>query len=81
MVSAQLKVLLGCAAARSDEAFKKVSRAFQTLSDPEKRRVFDQYGDEDRIPQHFRGGGGRSAPRLHTFPLTTQPQRILQIRM
>lgn len=37
----------------SDEAFKKVSKAFSCLSDAQKRSSYDTYGDEE----HVRGGG------------------------
>lgn len=43
-----------CGAPGAEEAFKKVSKAFQCLTDSEKKRIYDQYGDEDRIPQHHR---------------------------
>jgi len=38
----------------ADEAFKKLSKAFQCLTDPEKKQVYDTYGDEERIPQQQR---------------------------
>merc|ERR1719487_915178 len=38
----------------AEEAFKKVSKAVQCLQDADKKRVYDQYGDEERIPQHHR---------------------------
>ena len=33
------------------EAFKKLSKACQCLTDPGKKQVYDTYGDEDRMPQ------------------------------
>lgn len=39
----------------AEEAFKKVSRAVQCLTDQEKRQMYDRYGDEDQIPQQHRG--------------------------
>eukprot|EP00401_Gymnodinium_catenatum_P052034 CAMPEP_0117552870 /NCGR_PEP_ID=MMETSP0784-20121206/49932_1 /TAXON_ID=39447 /ORGANISM="" /LENGTH=378 /DNA_ID=CAMNT_0005349959 /DNA_START=126 /DNA_END=1262 /DNA_ORIENTATION=- len=36
------------------EAFKKFSKAYQCLSDQEKKQVYDRYGDEDRMPQQQR---------------------------
>mmetsp|Transcript_24897 Transcript_24897/g.45120 ORF Transcript_24897/g.45120 Transcript_24897/m.45120 type:complete len:375 (+) Transcript_24897:46-1170(+) len=38
----------------SDEAFKKLSKAVQCLTDAEKKNVYDRYGDEDRMPQQHR---------------------------
>jgi len=38
----------------AEEAFKKVSRAVQCLTDRDKKDVYDRYGDEDRIPQNQR---------------------------
>eukprot|EP00531_Pseudo-nitzschia_arenysensis_P007200 CAMPEP_0116151554 /NCGR_PEP_ID=MMETSP0329-20121206/20161_1 /TAXON_ID=697910 /ORGANISM="Pseudo-nitzschia arenysensis, Strain B593" /LENGTH=449 /DNA_ID=CAMNT_0003648179 /DNA_START=85 /DNA_END=1434 /DNA_ORIENTATION=+ len=41
-------------APKSDEAFKAVGLAYATLSDPQKRTIYDRYGEED--PDN-RGGG------------------------
>mmetsp|Transcript_131692 Transcript_131692/g.380900 ORF Transcript_131692/g.380900 Transcript_131692/m.380900 type:complete len:384 (+) Transcript_131692:108-1259(+) len=38
----------------AEEAFKKLSKAVQCLTDAEKKQVYDRYGDEDRIPQQHR---------------------------
>lgn len=41
---------------KASDKFKEVSQAYELLSDPEKRKIYDQYGLE------FLLGGGREAP-------------------
>jgi curved DNA-binding protein CbpA len=48
----------------ADDAFKMVSKAFQVLSDPDKKKKFDQFGgDPDaRFNPATAGGGGGAGP-------------------
>jgi DnaJ homolog subfamily B member 12 len=43
-------------APKSDEAFKAVGLAYATLSDPQKKAIYDRYGEED--PDNRGGGSG-----------------------
>ena len=37
----------------AEEAFKKISTAYQTLSDPDKRKTFDKYGSEEEFREKY----------------------------
>lgn len=52
-------------APHADEAFKAVGLAYATLSDTQKRTIYDRYGDED--PDN-RGGGMRGPGGMHMRP-------------
>ena len=52
-------------APHADEAFKAVGLAYATLSDTQKRTIYDRYGDED--PDN-RAGGMRGPGGMHMRP-------------
>ncbi len=71
-------------APQADDAFKAVGLAYATLSDPQKRTIYDRYGDEDPDNRGgggggnpFRGGGGRGG--VHFNGQNVDPEDIFNM--
>lgn len=63
-------------APHADEAFKAVGLAYATLSDTQKRAIYDRYGDED--PDQ-RGGGMRRGGGAHFHGQDVSPEDIFNM--
>lgn len=64
-------------APHSDEAFKAVGLAYATLSDPQKRTIYDRYGEED--PDNRGGGGGMRPGGMHMNGQDVNPEEIFNM--
>lgn len=51
--------------ANAEEKFKEIAEAYEVLSDPKKRAVYDQLGEEGELRGLVGGDPGASLPVLH----------------
>ncbi|CCJ30461.1 unnamed protein product [Pneumocystis jirovecii] len=63
----------------ADEAFKLISRAFQVLSDPQKRAAYDQYGDDLGSRTGGMGSAGFSRATGGLFGEEIDPQDLFNM--
>ena len=64
-------------APQANEAFKKVSAAYACLTDTQKRRIYDQTGEEPGNMQSSGGGGRRF--RQSQFEQEIDPDEIFRM--
>ncbi|GKZ00351.1 hypothetical protein MPSEU_000988100 [Mayamaea pseudoterrestris] len=69
------------AAPQASEAFKAVGLAYATLSDTQKRHIYDRYGDEDPDNRSGGGGGGGGGggPHMRTAHGDVSPEDIFNM--
>eukprot|EP00604_Paraphysomonas_vestita_P002167 CAMPEP_0174820564 /NCGR_PEP_ID=MMETSP1107-20130205/4485_1 /TAXON_ID=36770 /ORGANISM="Paraphysomonas vestita, Strain GFlagA" /LENGTH=343 /DNA_ID=CAMNT_0016036163 /DNA_START=47 /DNA_END=1079 /DNA_ORIENTATION=- len=64
----------------AEGAFKAISGAFDCLSDPKKREMYDQYGHDDSVAGG--GGGGHGFGNAHGFNMNGQevsPEELFEL--
>jgi len=66
-------------AANAEELFKEIAVAYEILSDPKKREVYDQYGEEGLKAGASSGGEGGPAGGTYSYTFQTDPHETFRM--